>query len=397
VLGTIIRASYAIKLGAKGKVTRPYRRDHRKASEVPFLKGHHICAFNLPTPDELTEEDEMIDLSKMDRVSGASMWKDVRFYEENQGAADETGLGQYEYAGRDLVNNNNPSDTLCCFVPEVYVTLGAAVGNPLEVCAMNTVSVVVPLKYSAHVIAALINSRISRYYAFLLLRSGILLRRRAHWYPRTLKNLPLPELSNAQAGRLHALAKEAESLSRGVHLSELDAYVDLISRCQNLTKAGFLGVRWSGEALMLDRDDLADASIDIDRLQVGNICVAGETSVLHLLRLALLSLNEDEVPLDEVQNVMLPGDPQERANISAEVLGVVSKLDQIKQRMNDISEEIDETVAAALGLTSREHERIRKRCEQFPLSVTVERPRYVWSTDRKRQARRIYEPGERFK
>ncbi|MGH9803340.1 MAG: hypothetical protein ACRD82_23500, partial [Blastocatellia bacterium] len=69
----------------------------------------------------------------------------------------------------------------------------------------------------------------------------------------------------------------------------------------------------------------------------------------------------------------------------------------VKSRMEQICEAIDEIVAEGLGLTPHEHETIRQRCQQFPLSVTVERPRYVWSPDRKRQARRIYESGKRFK
>jgi len=42
----------------------------------------------------------------------------------------------------------------------------------------------IPYKYSTHVIAVIINSSISRYYAFTLLRSALLLRRKAHRYPR---------------------------------------------------------------------------------------------------------------------------------------------------------------------------------------------------------------------
>ena len=180
-------------------------------------------------------------------------------------------------------------------------------------------------------------------------------------------------------------------------MNELDAYLHLISKCQSLTKAGFLGVRWSGEGLMLDRDDLIDAKVDAKGIDIGPIRVTGEPAALELLRLALLSLDEDEVPLEEIQDVLLPGEPNQRAQIASEVLGVGSKLEHVKQRMSDICEEIDEIVAAGLGLTPREHEVIRKRCQEFPLSVTVLRPRYVWSPDRKRQARRIYEPGERFK
>jgi hypothetical protein len=55
------------------------------------------------------------------------------------------------------------------------------------------------------------------------------------------------------------------------------------------------------------------------------------------------------------------------------------------------------SVAVGLGLTPAEHDTMRKRCQEIPLSVTDERPRFAWSADRKSQARRTYRPGERFK
>lgn len=395
-LGTIIKASFAVKPGAGAKITSPFSNENKKEAEIPFLMGQHICAFNIPGVDEITEVDEVIDLEKIHQASDQSIWKDLKFYKQNEGHTDETGLGLYDYEGRDLINNNNPSDVLCCFVPQISVTLVAAVANPLETCASNSAMVVVPFKYSAHVIAALINSRISRYYAFLLLRSAILLRRRCNWFPRTLKNLPLPDLNDAQAARLHLLAKEAAALSQGVHLNEMDAYTSLISNCQSFTKAGFIGIQWSG-AIAIDKDDLGAATIEGEQLRIGPAVITGEAPALQLLRLALLSMDKDEIPIEDIQNVMLPEQVADRQGIAEEIAAVASKLEQIKQRMIDISEEIDENVAAGLGLKPREHEMIRKRCEQFPLSVTVERPRYVWSPDRKHQARRIYEPGERFK
>jgi hypothetical protein len=390
-LGTIIKAAFAVKHGAEAKISRPYNEKQRKAAEIPFLKGQHICAFSL------SEADEMIDLAKISKASDASLWKDLRFYQENEGRTDESGLGRYDYNGYDLFNDHTPSDVLCCFVPEIYVTLIAAVGNPLATCANNSVMVVIPFKYSAHVIATLINSRISRYYAFLLLRSAILLRRRATWFPRTIKHLPLPELKNTQAARLHRLAKEAAMLSQDVHLNELEVYTDLISQCQKLTKAGFLGLKWSGKETMIDQNDLVSGKVEKERLQIGSVVVTGETAALQLLRLALLTLEKDEIPVEAIQDVMLPSEATERTRIASATTGLAAKLEKTEQRMTAISEEIDEIVAAGLGLTPREHEIIHKRCQQFPLSETVERPRYVWSPDRKRQARRIYEPDERFK
>ena len=132
----------------------------------------------------------------------------------------------------------------------------AAVADPLEVVANNSVIAVVPKKYSAHCLAAIINSRVSRYYAFLTLRSAILLRRRAHWFPRALKALRMPELAHRSAGALHNLAVEASDLSRHVARNLLDAYADWVAEIALFTKAGFLGVQARGLEV-IDREDLA--------------------------------------------------------------------------------------------------------------------------------------------
>lgn len=388
-LSTIIKTTYAVKLG-DSNITRPFERSKRKASEVPFIKGQHVCTFSI------SEADEMVDLNKAAKAAGAGFWRDLSFYSEHHGQRDESGLGRDDYNGKGLLNDH-PSDTLCCFIPEVYVTLIAAVGDPFETCANNSVVTVAPFKYSAHVIAALINSRISRYYAFTLLRSAILLRRRAHWYPRTIENLPLPDLQDAQARKLHQLAQEAAAISQGVQLNELDAYLDLMTEVTKRDKAGFLGIRWSSNTGTLDRDDLTASQATGDHLALGSLTVTGDSAALQLLRLELLALDKEEIAVEEIQNILLPSEAAERQRIAAEVTGLAAKLEQTKARMDAICENIDEIVAAGLKLTPPEHDIIRQRCQQFPLSVTVERPRYVWSADRKRQARRIYQPGERFK
>ncbi len=130
---------------------------------------------------------------------------------------------------------------------------------------------------------------------------------------------------------------------------------------------------------------------------LGSVLVTGEADALHLLRLGLLALDKEEVPVNDIQDVMLPSELTDRVRIASETSGLAARLEQTKQRMETISESIDEIVAAGLSLTLQEHDQIRDRCRQFPLSVTVERPRYIWSPDRKRQARRTYQLGERFR
>jgi len=387
-LGTVVKASFAVKQGAEAKTLRMATTTERTPTEIAFLRGQHVCAFSLATSGEA------VDLSKIEQVSDASIWRDLSFYRDNQGQADQSGLGRYDYQPKGLLNHH-PSDTLCCFVPEIYVTLLAATGDPLQVCANNSALVVVPLKFSAPVITAIINSRVARYYGFLVSRSAILLRRRSTWFPRAIKNLPLPDLNDKQAKALHQLSMDAAALSQGVQLDEIDAFLSLTSIGLSVTKAGFLGLEASGETI--DRAELADSRVAAGKLRVGDTLITGEDAALHLLRLALLARDEDEIPVSAIQNVLLPAEQTDRVRIAEEIGGLAAKLDQTKQRMSNLCEEMDDIVAMALGLTPQEHDLIRKRCQQFPLSVTVESPRYVWSPDRKRQARRVYEPGERFK
>ncbi len=99
----------------------------------------------------------------------------------------------------------------------------------------------------------------------------------------------------------------------------------------------------------------------------------------------------------DVENLQLPADAAVRKQLAGVIRDYAADLKKTQDRVGGIMEEIDEIVAEGLGLTPAEHDTIRKRCQEFPLSVTVERPRFAWSADRKTQARRTYRPGERFK
>ena len=104
-------------------------------------------------------------------------------------------MGRYDLQDAHKLATGCPSDTLCCLVPEIYVTLAAAVVDPLRVVSNDSANILVPKKYSAYCLAAIVDLRLSRYYAFLTLRSAILLRRRSHWFPRAINALRMPDLT----------------------------------------------------------------------------------------------------------------------------------------------------------------------------------------------------------
>lgn len=391
-LSQIARTSFGVKLGAGAKIVLPAGEEGVGQKHVPFLKGQHICAFGL------SESPELIDLDRIGEASDGSIWRDLSFYERSR---DANGSVTGEPNGASIIREMNrllPSDTACCLMPTVYVTLAAAVADPLRICVNNSAMVVVPLKHDAHTLCALINSTVSRYYTFLLLRSAIIQRRRFTCMPRVIDNLPLPKLDAQAAKKLSGLSREATRLSEDVALSVAEVFSRGMARTSDTIKAGFLDVKWSAEDLVLRREDFADATVRGKSLSAGTCRITSPDSDLpHLLKAAFLAESANEIAVSEIQNIPLPADPEARARLAAEIRDFEKDLDSRKKRMEEICREIDVIVAEGLGLTANEQSVIEKRCQEFPLSETVACPRYVWSADRKVQARRVYEKGKRFK
>ncbi|MBZ5561719.1 MAG: N-6 DNA methylase [Acidobacteriia bacterium] len=385
--------TFAVKAGNNQKFLRPTDASGPKRGEVPFVKGQHVAAFAVSH-----DTDEFATLSKIGTAEDTSIWGDLEFYEANAGLADTTGMGRHDYRTSEKLATGSPSDTLCCLIPEIYVTFAAAVVDPLQIAANNSTIAVVPKKGSAFCLAAIINSRASRYYSFLTRRAAILLRKRTTWFPRAVKALPMPSLTPRTAKALHDLAVEATDLSGSVKENETEAYIEATTGIAKFTKAGFLGLRVTGQEKSVDREELAAAEIVGQSMTAGAVNFSAPSSeVLTLARVALLAADKDEFEAEDIENIPLPADAAARAEIASRVRRFAEDLKSTQERVLQILEEIDEIVADGLGLTPAEHETMRKRCREFPLSVTVERPRLAWSADRKRQARRTYLPGERFK
>jgi hypothetical protein len=147
----------------------------------------------------------------------------------------------------------------------------------------------------------------------------------------------------------------------------------------------------------IDREDL-DTKVSGNELRLGTTIVsAPNQDLLTLLRAALLATDKDEFTAEDLENALLPADEATRTQLAHAINDFAAHIQRTEISVREILEEIDEIVAAGLGLTPKEHEIIKQRCQQFPLSVTVERPRFAWSADRKSQARRTYKAGERFK
>jgi methylase of polypeptide subunit release factors len=390
-LSSAARCAYGIKLGAEAEATVPYDESEMSDNCLPFLKGQNICSFY---SDSQTLE--LLQLEKLSSASDPSLWANLEFYRKNKGKQDDDGLGRKDLKDDGLGGMNGPSDVRCCVVPEVYRTISAAWFSPLERAVHNSACLLVPRRFSAPVIAAVVNSRCARYYAFSVLRSAVVQRAHSHLFPRTLDHLPLPHLRAHQTRRLHKLAVEASELSTRGAMTLTDVYLEALEKGARLTKAGFLGLRLAEGVEEIGPEDLVaseDAQLKLDY----KLFETQEPELELLARVALLASEEEEFNAAYVENLPLPAEAEVRRELAARIRGFEANLAKTRDRVLAIMEQIDEIVADGLELTPREHDTLRKRCQEFPLSITVERPRFSWSPERKRQARRVYRAGERFK
>ncbi len=197
--------------------------------------------------------------------------------------------------------------------------------------------------------------------------------------------------------RLHILAEEAAELSAGTQRTEAGLFEAAMQATTDRVQAGYIGVYLEGD-LSVDKDDLMVAKMEGVALLAGKASIhAPNEDTLILVRIAALTSESEIITNHEFQSLWLPADAEQRSRLATEVRALESELEGAKVRMELICEEIDELVAVGLGLSPAEHALIKQRCNEFPLNVTVGRPRYVWSPDRKTQARRVYEPGDRFR
>jgi hypothetical protein len=337
-----------------------------------FAKGRDVARWGV------SGTDMWVDKSQLGRARSAGPWL---------GAIERDGvrLPAAEAKGRELVA-----------VPRVYVTLSAAVADMRDVVCNDSTVVVLPASASAHAVCALVNSLPARYYHFLALRAAILLRRRSTIYPRTIAELPCPDLDASGTARLDQLSREAHRVCAEVDVDE--------ARLAALAQAEWDDTRpasvlldfggWPAD-LVVEGEDVLDGVVAAGVLGLGPAEVRGDEAGLKLFHWLALKQRAD-LHRTDAGAMVLPRDPQAREAVVRDIGTRMAARGLLLDRLRAVEDEIDEIVMDGLSLSPDQKRTLRARCEEFPLSETVMRPRYVWSEDRRRQALRRYEDGDRY-
>lgn len=371
------KAKFGIKAGKTGSAhIRDLGADIDSEIMIPYCKGEAIATWGHSSANQV------LPLSKLCEMSDPSAWKAL---------VDVPLQSALAYDGNEMPNG-------AVFIANIHPTLCACVANPREVALNNSAMVVVPSGLSAHALCAIINSRPSRYIAFLAFRSAVLLRRRATWTPRIVDNLPAPTLDESERDRLEELSRLAHELSTDIDTSELDLWADRRGSYTDTIRAVQL-LNWTGWTEgTLTEAALQKATIDGGELRLAPlITVSGDHATLMLLLWTLQMSATADTTRDQAMNAQLPRDPHTRQQIVDEITTSRAGRDNcLRQLHESIEPEIDEIVIAGLGLSKDERNILVTRCQEFPLSETIGRPRYLWSEDRRKQALRRYTDGGRY-
>ncbi|MEA3400605.1 MAG: hypothetical protein U9R79_05100, partial [Armatimonadota bacterium] len=169
--------------------------------------------------------------------------------------------------------------------------------------------------HSPGALTALLNSALSRWYAFVFLRAGVAGGGRRDYtiYPRTLNALPCPDLDSEMAANLHQLALTAADLANLAAPLDLDLWGELLEAAEPDTALSAWPLNWRAwpEDIGLSSQTLVVERLDEERLQLTRsvAITSEEPELLDFLEIYLPAVAESSDrrrTREEVQSLLVP-------------------------------------------------------------------------------------------
>jgi hypothetical protein len=270
--------------------------------------------------------------------------------------------------------------------------------------ARNTVMIirspVKELNEYPFVMAALVNSLPIRYYAFLMLRAGVIQKAYSHIYASVIGGLPTPESVYKDASirshldtlslRAHEVAKEMLNGDRDL-LKQIDALIeeDLISFAYSpkCDLSGYFGEIEIETAQVSDEGELTSSKLGK---------VKGEPAILQYMVGRAGLEGKDTISKKDLEKFLVP------KNMGACVAALqqmdvwAQRKPTLSQKLQTIQGEIDDSVLSAFTvLTDKERLYIKERAKQLPLSrvLVADEP----GAPTRRLPVKYWKTGERYK
>lgn len=369
-MGSVAKPRFGIKAGSTGAAM-----DIRPGQSLPedtqgMLTGAEIHAFSCEAPRRAVN---------LSQASDPSIWAP-------------------------LVTLRGSLPEAAVAVPEIHLTLNAAIVRPPDVCCQNNIVLLTPLTpadTTAYALCALVNSSAARYWTHLTLRAGVAGggRRDFTIYPRTLSALPVPRLAPVQWSRLDRLSRVAHESGALRAQSPVTTWRKCVGKsAKTLVRDWPLDFGgWPEDRILTDDTFAPELDEDNGVLQLDpNISIGGALPLLRYMALHLSAYIEEAVELSKKsfvrQHVVAP-DSVEQVLLRYEN-GLAEQV-KAEARYRKAVRMIDEIVERGFGLSRELRERLARRMNEFPLNENANRPRLPWEQSKKPKGR-SFAPGERY-
>lgn len=236
-------------------------------------------------------------------------------------------------------------------------------------------------------VVAYLNSKLTRFYWAIRLRSGVLQGYYAHVYPRSLEILPWPkhlchDLEEQLAGSYDQLAKIAARAQNNPNewlLAEAENYI---------SKNDY--IKLSDPSLALDfRSWIDDVSVEeltwdenyaIIRAGLFSLEFPNADLAAYVYHVLTLTADEDQIISKEhIQKLLVP---EKYQDLIQEYRKRLEDFQAIEKDFMEALAQVDCLVYKAFGITRQEQDYIEQRLGSFPLNRL--KPRYPWESVRPR-------------
>jgi len=266
----------------------------------------------------------------------------------------------------------------------ISMTTQAAVddGEGAPFLARNTVmlvrSPVKELETHPFVVAALVNSLPLRFYAFLMIRAGVVQKGYSHFYSAVIGNLPIPEAAYEDT----AIRKPLDRLSRRAHhiaKEMLDGDKNIIKSVDSLI---------SGQVIPFAQHPQTDLSAYFGDIQVSTAQVSedgelvgeklgivkGHPAILQYILSRASLEGKETLSKADLERFPVP----QNIGLCTVALGYIDawarKKPTLSRQLRKVEAEIDDLALAAFtSLSENDRRYIKERAAQFPLSEVLVR------------------------
>jgi type I restriction-modification system DNA methylase subunit len=250
------------------------------------------------------------------------------------------------------------------------------------------------------VIAALMNSLPIRYYAFIMLRSGVVQKRYSTFYPRVIGGMPTPEpvyKDEAIRSRLDSLSLRAHEVAKEMANGDKD----VLKMVDSLIGKDLIPFAYSPKC------DLSGyfAEIEIETAQVsddGELTssklgkVKGEPAILQYMVARASLEGKESLSKKDLENFPVPKNTGACVAALEQMELWAQRKPALSQKLTDIQTEIDDLVLSTFTVLSQdERQFIKARAKQFPLNqvLVTDEP----GVPTKRIPVKYWKTGERYK